>query len=171
MQDMKIEYRTQCHLSDQIKLQFRYSFYLLKYLWLASAVVAAIVLILNAMSLWADPWSLIGPIIAGLLGGTFAGPIILVARRLFRKPDEIRADFGGEGVKIFGRQGFNYEANWQNLSWIGDGGSAYVMRFKRGFIRLPKRGFAAGRELAFRSLVCTHAPASARFKPKRPWTP
>ncbi|HET7086077.1 MAG TPA: hypothetical protein VFI23_14980 [Rhizomicrobium sp.] len=165
----KIEYRTPCRLSDQIKLQFRCSFYFLRYFWIISAVVAAIIIFLNAMSLWADPWSLLMPIIAGLIGGSLAGPIIVVTRRAFRKPDEIRAEIGDEGIKVIGQQGFNYEANWQNLSWIGDGGSAYVMRFKKLFIRLPKRGFATGQESAFRNLVCAHAPVSARFKPNRPW--
>jgi hypothetical protein len=46
------------------------------------------------------------------------------------------------------------------LSWIKEGSSAYVMRFKKLFIRLPKRGFAAEQETAFRTLVCTQAPAS-----------
>jgi hypothetical protein len=111
------------------------------------------------------------PIIAGLIGGTFAGPIILLVRRIFRKPEEINAKIGDEGIKIIGRQGFNYEVSWQNLSWIGDGGSAYVMRFKKLFIRLPKRGFVTGQETDFRNLVCAHAPVSARFKPDRPWKP
>jgi len=92
-------------------------------------------------------------------------------RRTFRKPEEIMAEIGDEGIKVIGQQGFNYEVNWQNLSWIEDGSSAYAMRFKKLFIRLPKRGFATGQDSAFRNLVCAHAPVSARFKPGRPWIP
>jgi hypothetical protein len=161
----KIEYRTPSRLSDQVRLQLRCSFYFLRYLWVISAVVAVIVLILNEMSLWADPWSLLMPITAGLAAGTLTSPIILVVRRVFRKPGEISAEIGDEGIRVIGQQGFNYEANWQNLSRITDGGSAYVMRFKKLFIRLPKRGFVTGQETAFRNLVRARAPESAiRFK-------
>jgi hypothetical protein len=156
----KIEYRTQCRLSDQIKLQFRCSFYFLRYIWAISAVVAVLVIGLHAVSLWADPWAVLTPILFGLAAGSLVSPLILTVRRMFRKPDEIKADIGDEGIKIIGQQGFNYEASWQNLSWVKDGRSAYVMRFKKLFIRLPKRGFAEGQEAEFCDLIHAHAPVT-----------
>jgi hypothetical protein len=157
----KIEYRTQGRLSDSIKLQFRCSFHLLRYLWMISAIILVVLLCLNAMSLWSDPWAILMPIAAGLVAGTLAGPIALIVRRLFRKPVEIRANIGDEGIKIIGHQGFSYEANWPNLTWIREGSSAYVMRFNKLLVRLPKRGFVEQQETAFRNLIRAQAPASA----------
>jgi hypothetical protein len=157
----KIEYRTPGRLSDSLRLQLRCSFHLLRYLWIASAVILAMVFSLNAISLWADPWAVMVVMASGLLGGTLAGPIMLIARRLFRRPAEIRAEIRNEGIKIIGHQGFSYEANWPNLTWIREGSSAYVMRFNKLFVRLPKRGFAGQQEQAFRALVAVQAPTSA----------
>lgn len=157
----KIEYRTQSRLSDSLKLQFRCSFHLLRYLWLISAIITVVLLSLNAMSLWADPWAILTPIAFGLVAGTLAGPTILVVRRLFRRPFEIKADIADKGIKIVGHQGFSYEANWPNLTWIREDPSAYVMRFNKLFVRLPKRGFVGQQETAFRNLVRIQAPARA----------
>src|ERR1700733_2027609 len=102
---VKIEYRTPGRLSDSLKLQFRCSFYLLRYLWVISAILLIVLLSLNAMSLWADPWAILMPVAAGLVGGTLASPIALTVRRLFKRPVEIRANIGDEGIKIIGHQG------------------------------------------------------------------
>lgn len=157
----KIEYRTPGALSDSLKLQFRCSFYLLRYVWIVSAIILAVVLSLNAISLWADPWAILIPVACALIGGTLAGPIVLIVRRPFRRPGEIRAYIGDEGIKIIGHQGFSYEANWPNLTWIKESPSAYVMKFNKLFVRLPKRGFVGQQERAFRNLVGIQAPASA----------
>jgi len=157
----KIEYRTSSRLSDSLKLQFRCSFHLLRYLWAIGAVALVVLLSLRAMSLWDDPWAVLLPVICGLVVGTVVGPIILIVRRLFRKPAEIRAEIGDAGIKIIGQQGFSYEANWPNLTWIKEGASAYVMRFNKLFVRLPKRGFVDQQEEMFRNLVAAHAPAPA----------
>ncbi len=157
----KIEYRTLGRLSDSLKLQLCCSFYLLRYLWIVAAIMLVVLLSLNAMSLWADPWAILMPIAAGLVSGTLAAPLILIARRPFRSPTEIRADVGDESIKIIGHQGFSYEANWLNLTWIKEGHSAYVMKFGKLFVRLPKRGFTGQQERAFRNLVSVQAPASA----------
>jgi hypothetical protein len=157
----KIEYRTTGRLSDSLRLQFRCSFHLLRYLWLISAISLVVLLSLNIMSLWADPWSILMPLAAGLIGGTLAGPAILIVRWPFRKPEEIGADIGDEGIRVIGQQGFSYEANWPNLTWIKEGPLAYVMRFNKLFVRLPKRGFVGQQETAFRNLIRTQAPASA----------
>jgi hypothetical protein len=133
----------------------------LRYFWAASAVILVALLSLNAMSLWDDPWAILLPIACGLVAGTLASPIVLIVRRLFRKPPEIKAEIGDAGIKIVGSQGFSYEANWPNLTWIREGSSAYVMRFNKLFVRLPKRGFVGQQETAFRSLVRAQAPASA----------
>jgi hypothetical protein len=158
---MQIEYRTPNRLLDSLKLQFRCSFYLLRYVWIFSAIILIVLLSLNAMSLWSDPWAILVPLAAGLVGGTLASPIILIVRRVFRKFPEIRADIGEESIKIIGHHGFSYEANWPNLTWVKEGSSAYVMRFNKLFVRLPKRGFVDQQETAFRSIVRTKAPASA----------
>ncbi|MGD0190676.1 MAG: YcxB family protein [Rhizomicrobium sp.] len=157
----KIEYRAPGRLLDSLKLRFRCSFYLLRYFWAISAVIVVAAFSLNAMSLWADPLAILIPLAAGLAAGTLAGPIILIVRRPFQKSTEIRANIGDEGIKIIGNQGFSYEANWPNLTWITEGRSAYVMKFKKLFVRLPKRGFVDQQEAAFRDLVHTQAPASA----------
>lgn len=157
----KIEYRTSGRFSDSLKVQFRCSFHMLRYLWIASALIVALVFFLNVKSLWADPWAVVGVLASGLVGGTLAGPVILIARRLFRRPADIRAEIRDTGIKIIGHQGFSYEANWPNLTWIIEGSAAYVMRFNKLFVRLPKRGFVGQQEQEFRTLVAVQAPASS----------
>jgi hypothetical protein len=158
---VKIEYRTPSRLSDSLKLQLRCSFYALRYLWILAAIAVVVVFSLSALSLWNDPWDMLMPIAAGVIGGTLAGPFVLIVRRAFRPPGEIKADIRDDGIKIVGNQGFSYEANWPNLTWIKEGPSAYVMKFNKLFVRLPKRGFVGEQETEFRNLVRTQAPIAA----------
>ena len=158
---VKIEYRTPNRLLDSLKLQFRCSVYALRYLWIISPIFLIILLSANGMSFRPNSWAILLPLVGGLAGGTLIGPTILIVRRLFRKLPEIKADIGEESIKILGDNGFSYEANWPNLTWIKEGASAYVMRFNKLFVRLPKRGFVDQEETAFRSIVRTKAPASA----------
>jgi len=157
----KIEYRVSNRLLDSLKLQLRCSFLALRYLWLISAIILIVLLFLNALSFWPNPWAILLPVVAGLAGGTLIGPITLIVRRLFRKLPEIKADIDEESIKILGDNGFSYEASWRNLTWIKEGSSAYLMRFNKLFVRLPKRGFVDQQESAFRNLLRTQAPASA----------
>ena len=157
----KIEYRTPGRLSDSLKLQFRCSLYVMRFFWSIAAIIAVVVLILSAFTLWDDPWTILAPVVAGVVAGTLWGPLLLIVRHPFRKQTEIKADIGDNGIRIIGSQGFSYEANWPNLTWIKEGTSAYVMRFNKLFVRLPKRGFAGQQEAALRALVRAHAPAAA----------
>lgn len=157
----KIEYRTQSRLFDSLKVHFRSSFHVLRYCWMLYPIIVVVLLSLHALSLWDDPGLILVPMIAGLAGGTLAGPAVLIARRLFRKSPEIKADIGDQGIKVFGQHGFNYEMSWPNLTWIREGSSAYVLRFNKLFLRLPKRGFVGQQESAFREVVRAQAPVSA----------
>jgi hypothetical protein len=159
-----IEYRTVCRLSDQLKLQFWCTLSAFRYVWVIFAVLLVMLFISNGGSIEAiqdDPWSLAFPLAFGLVGGFGLGPAIVATRWAMGKmPKEIRADINDGGIKVIGED-FNYEAKWPSLSWVKEGRSAYVLKFKRLFIRLPKRGFTPEQEVGFRRIIHAQESTSA----------
>lgn len=151
-----IEYRAPCYLSDHLKLQFWCTLSQFKYLWIVFAVLILVVLGSSGGSFDAvlmEPWSLALPLVFGLLGAFGLGPLIVLVRWMFGKmTKEIRATINAEGVKVIG-EGFNLEGPWQHASWVKEGRSAYLLKFKQLLIRLPKRGFEYEQEDIFRRLI------------------
>lgn len=84
---------------------------------------------------------------------------ILAWSRLF-KPRQIRATITADGL-IMQKDGFSYGARWSDADLLGEGGGAYLMKFNRLYMRLPKRGFAPGEEAQFRALASAAVPAAA----------
>jgi hypothetical protein len=52
-------------------------------------------------------------------------------------------------------------APWSNLLLIAEDGSAYLLRLKSHFLRLPKRAFTPRQFTALKRLVATNVPVSA----------
>jgi hypothetical protein len=84
---------------------------------------------------------------------------VLAWRRLV-KPRQIRATITADGI-IMQKDGFSYGARWVDANLLTEDRSAYLMKFNQLYMRLPKRGFAPGDELRFRSLASAAVPAPA----------
>jgi hypothetical protein len=84
---------------------------------------------------------------------------ILAWRRLNR-PRQIRAAITGDGITMQ-KDGFSYGARWSDADFLAENASAYLMKFGRLYMRLPKRGFAPGEEAQFRALASAAIPAAA----------
>jgi hypothetical protein len=130
--------------------------------WVIFAIAFLVVFVTGGGSLdtvLESPWDFFLPVVFGLVVGLGIGPVILLVRwALGKMPKEIHATLNGEGVKIFG-EAVNYEAKWPSVIWVREGRSAYLIRFKALWFRLPKRGFAPEQEASFRSLVLAVVPA------------
>jgi len=84
---------------------------------------------------------------------------ILAWRRLYR-PRQIRAAITGDGITMQ-KDSFSYGARWSDADFLAENASAYLMKFGRLYMRLPKRGFAPGEEAQFRALASAAIPAAA----------
>ena len=84
---------------------------------------------------------------------------ILAWRRLNR-PRQIRAAITGDGITMQ-KDSFSYGARWSDADFLAENASAYLMKFGRLYMRLPKRGFAPGEEAQFRALASAAIPAAA----------
>lgn len=76
------------------------------------------------------------------------------------KPREIQAQITAEGVTLQ-KDGFSYAARWDHADLLSESRAAYLLRFNRLYMRLPKRGFGPGEETRFRDMASAAAPASA----------
>ena len=83
----------------------------------------------------------------------------LAWQRLSR-PREIRASITADGVTLQ-KDGFSYAARWENADLLAESRAAYLLRFNRLYMRLPKRGFAPGEEARFRDMARAAVPATA----------
>jgi len=84
---------------------------------------------------------------------------VLAWRRLV-KPRQIRATLTADGITMQ-KDGFSYGARWADADFLTEDGAAILMKFNRLYMRLPKRGFAAGEQMLFRTLVSAAVPKSA----------
>jgi len=84
---------------------------------------------------------------------------VLAWRRL-PKPRQIRAGITADGITMQ-KEGFSYGARWADADLLTEDARAYLMKFNRLYMRLPKRGFAAGEEKLFRALTSAAIPAAA----------
>jgi hypothetical protein len=83
----------------------------------------------------------------------------LAWQRLSR-PREIRASITADGVTLQ-KDGFSYAARWENADLLAESRAAYLLRFNRLYMRLPRRGFAPGEEARFRDTARAAVPATA----------
>lgn len=97
----------------------------------------------------------------GLLVIQIVGMILaFLAWQRLPKPREIQARITAEGVTLQ-KDGFSYAARWTNADLLSESRAAYLLRFNRLYMRLPKRGFAAGEETLFRDMASAAVPGPA----------
>ena len=76
------------------------------------------------------------------------------------KPRQIKATITADGLTMQ-KDGFSYGARWSDADLLAEGGGAYLLKFSRLYMRLPKRGFSPGEDAQFRALASASVPAAA----------
>ena len=86
--------------------------------------------------------------------------LAVLAWQRLAKPRQIRAILTADGITMQ-KDGFNYGARWADANLLTEDRAAYLMKFNQLYMRLPKRGFAAGEETVFRNLASAAVPGGA----------
>jgi hypothetical protein len=167
-----IEFRADHRLSDTLALQF---FMLRHHLLRRGLLLAvfmlgglAIATLMNGAPLsdsLADLTNNAGRYLAILLVGLVVIQLITLVMAVLAwlrlsKPRQIRAAITADGITMQ-KDGFSYGARWSDANFLAENGAAYLMKFGRLYMRLPKRGFATGEDVQFRDLALATIPAAA----------
>ena len=78
--------------------------------------------------------------------------LALLAWRRLPRPREIRAVITPEGITLQ-KDGFSYGAKWADANLLVQSRAAYLMKFNRLYMRLPKRGFTPEQDAFFREIA------------------
>ena len=78
--------------------------------------------------------------------------LALLAWRRLRKPRQIRALITPDGITMQ-KDGFSYGARWADANLLTEDRVAYLMKFNRLYMRLPKRGFSADQDALLREIA------------------
>jgi hypothetical protein len=167
-----IEFRTDHRLTDTLALQF---FMLRHHLMRRGLVLIVFMLggltvttLMNGAPL-ADSLAdlrrnaglYLAIVVVGLLVIQIVSMILaFLAWQRLSRPREICASITAEGVTLQ-KDGFSYAARWAHADLLAESRAAYLLRFNRLYMRLPKRGFGPGEETRFRDMARSAAPASA----------
>jgi hypothetical protein len=167
-----IEFRTDHRLADTLALQF---FMLRHHLMRRGLVLVvfmlgglAVTTVMNGAPL-ADSLADLGRnaglylalVVVGLLVIQIVSMILaFLAWQRLPRPREICAQITAEGVTLQ-KDGFSYAARWANADLLAESRTAYLLRFSRLYMRLPKRGFKPGEEVGFRAMATAAVPAAA----------
>lgn len=167
-----IEFRADHRLRDMLALQFfMLRTHLLRRGLLLAVFMAgglAIATLMNGAPLsdsLSDLAQNVGRYLVILLVGLVVIHVItlilaVLAWRRQPKPRQIRATITADGITMQ-KEGFSYGARWADANLLIEDASAYLMKFNRLYLRLPKRGFAPGEERLFRTLTSAAIPAAA----------
>jgi hypothetical protein len=168
----KIEFRADHRLSDTMALQF---FMLRKHLLRRSLLLAlgllvavAVTTLMNGAPLadsLADLKENAGRYLMLVLVGLaviygLALLLAVLAWKRLRKPRRISAVITPDGITLQ-KDGFSYGARWSDANLVTENRAAYLMKFNRLYIRLPKRGFAPDNEALFRQIALVAVPVAA----------
>lgn len=167
-----IDFRTEHRLSDTLALQF---FMLRHHLMRRGLVLVifmlgglAVTTLTNGAPL-ADSLAdlkrnaglYLAIVAVGLLVIQIVGMILaFLAWQRLPGPREIRASITADGITLQ-KDGFSYAARWANADLLAENRAAYLLRFNRLYMRLPRRGFGPGEETRFRDMARGGVPASA----------
>lgn len=100
-------------------------------------------------------------VVVGLLVIQIVSMILaFLAWQRLPRPREIQAQITADGVTLQ-KDGFSYAARWANADLLAESRAAYLLRFNRLYMRLPKRGFGPGEEARFRGMAVAAVPAAA----------
>ena len=86
--------------------------------------------------------------------------LALLAWRRLPRPREIRAVITPEGITLQ-KNGFSYGAKWADANLLVQSRAAYLMKFNRLYMRLPKRGFTPDQDAFFREIALVAIPRKA----------
>jgi hypothetical protein len=86
--------------------------------------------------------------------------LALLAWRRLRKPRQIRALITPDGITMQ-KDGFSYGARWADANLLTENSAAYLLKFNRLYMRLPKRGFAPEQDALFREIALVAVPGAA----------
>jgi hypothetical protein len=90
----------------------------------------------------------------------FALLLAVMAWRRRPRPRQIRATITPETISMQ-KDGFSYSARWADADLITESPAAYLIKFNRLYMRLPKRGFPPGQQALFREIVAAAVPIAA----------
>jgi hypothetical protein len=168
----QIEFCTDHRLSDTLALQvFLLRNHLLRRgLFLACCLLGAVVVttMMNGAPLsdsLADLGQNAGRYLMLVLVGlaviyVLALVLALLAWRRLRRPRQIRALITPESITMQ-KDGFSYGAKWADANLLTENRAAYLMKFNRLYMRLPKRGFSAQQDALFREIALVAVPSAA----------
>ncbi len=86
--------------------------------------------------------------------------LAVLAWRRLRKPRQIKAIITPDGITMQ-KDGFTYGARWADANLVSENRAAYLMKFNRLYMRLPKRGFAPDQDALFREIALVAVPGTA----------
>jgi hypothetical protein len=86
--------------------------------------------------------------------------LALLAWRRLPRPRQIRAVITPDGITMQ-KDGFSYGARWADANLLAENRAAYLMKFNRLYMRLPKRGFAPDQDALFREIALIAVPRGA----------
>ena len=86
--------------------------------------------------------------------------LAVLAWRRLRRPRQIRAIITPDGITLQ-KDGFSYGARWADANLVAENRAAYLMKFNRLYMRLPKRGFAPDQDMLFREIAMAAVPGAA----------
>jgi hypothetical protein len=86
--------------------------------------------------------------------------LAVLAWRRQPKPRQIRATITADGITMQ-KEGFSYGARWADADLLTEDSSAYLLKFNRLYMRLPKRGFPPDEAAQFRALSSAAVPPAA----------
>jgi hypothetical protein len=168
----RIEFRADHRLSDTMALQlFMLRNHLLRRsLFLAACLLVAVVVItlMNGAPL-ADSLGDLEEnagryLVLAMVGlAVICGLTLLLAflawRRLPR-PRQICAVITQDGITMQ-KEGFSYGARWADADFLTEDRAAYLMKFNRLYMRLPKRGFTPDQDSLLREIALVAVPRGA----------
>ncbi len=168
----RIDFRTEHRLSDTLALQLfvlRHHFLQRGLILIAAMAIGLVVsTLMNGAPLsdaLIDLGNNIGRYLAIVLVGLMLIHILILtvavlAWRRLARPRQIRAGLTADGVTMQ-KDGFSYGARWANADLLTENRAAFLMKFGRLYMRLPKRGFTPEEEGWFRGMVAVAIPAAA----------
>jgi len=168
----QIEFRADHRLSDTLALQFfMLRNHLLRrslVLTLGLLVAVAVTTLMNGAPLadsLADLRENAGRYLTVVIVGLaviygLAMLLAVLAWRRLRKPRQIRAVITPDGITMQ-KDGFSFGARWADANLVTESRAAYLMKFNRLYMRLPKRGFAPDQDAMFRQIALVAVPGAA----------
>jgi len=168
----KIEFRADHRLSDTMALQFFIlrNHLLRRSLFLAAFLLLAVVLttLMNGAPLadsLADLEQNAGRYLVLVVVGLaviygLALLLALLAWRRLPRPRQIHAVITQDGITMQ-KEGFSYGARWADANLLTEDRAAYLMKFNRLYMRLPKRGLSPDQDALLREIALVAVPRAA----------